>query len=124
MPKVRTTLTIDQDVLLAWQKIARTQRTSLSAAVNEWLEDTQEAAQYKAFQVHVQGQNVRDRVSEITAALTVVQEGYANVIQGSKLGGSGSRDGKRSAARDPLPPSPPSCNTGGKLAKQARGSRG
>lgn len=115
MPKVRTTLTLDDDILAEWQNLARIQRASLSSTINDWLADTFQAAEYKALQVYAQSENVRQRVNEITTALSVVEEGYAQV----KTLGTGARPaGGRSK------PVPPSCNTGGKLPTAKGAGRG
>ena len=111
MPKARTTLSLDAVTIERWQRLARLQRTSLSAVVNEWLDDTYEAAEYKAVRIYSGGDDVRQRVAELTTALAVVSEGYQAVNRAKE----GRASGMRSARPDAL--SPPSCNTGGKLPK-------
>lgn len=114
MPKVRTTISIDESVLDDWQSIAKLQGTSLSSLVNEWLDDLSESARYKALRVHQGDEDTRAAIAEINAALSVVQEGYLQAI-----GKKGSGSDRASAQRVPLPPS---CNTGGKLPT-GRGGR-
>lgn len=116
MPKVRTTISIDESVLGDWQSIAKMQGTSLSSLVNEWLLDLTDSARYQALRVYQDGSKKRSRIKEINMTLAMLQEGYEAAISQAK--GSGSD--RASAQRVPLPPS---CNTGGKLPKGAGGSR-
>ena len=116
MPKVRTTITIDETVLDDWRRIATLQRTSLSSLVNEWLDDMSESARYKALQVQQNAAATRSRIQEINTALGVIQEGYQAATRTKK----GSGADRASAQRVPLPPS---CNTGGKLPKDNGGKR-
>ena len=116
MPKVRTTISIDESVLVDWQSIARIQGTSLSSLVNEWLFDLTDSARYQAVRVHQDGSNKRSRIKEINMTLAMLQEGYEAAINQAK--GSGSD--RASAQRVPLPPS---CNTGGKLPIGRGGKR-
>lgn len=116
MPKVRTTITIDEAVLADWRRIATLQRTSLSSLVNEWLGDLSDSARYKALQIHQSGVETRSRIQEINTALGVLQEGYQAAINVKR----GSGTDRASAGRVPLPPS---CNTGGKLPKDKGGKR-
>ena len=51
MPKVRTTLTIDDTLLEALQASAKLQGVSLSSLVNDWMADTLESVQYYSLRI-------------------------------------------------------------------------
>jgi Arc/MetJ family transcription regulator len=112
MPKVRTTITIDEAVLAEWQSIARLQRSSLSSAINDWLLDTSEAAFYAAHRMHENGEFTKEVVDKLLVDLAVLSEGH-QAVDKAKKGASGGALARRS------PPTPPSCNTGGKFKQDA-----
>ena len=108
MPKVRTTLTIDDTLLEALQASAKLQGVSLSSLVNDWMADTLESVQYYSLRIAQERGNVQKAVRQINVGLDLMREGYEQAHQAGRAGA-----GKRSAA--PARPSPPSCNTGGKV---------
>lgn len=116
MPKVRTTITIDQEALARYESMAKVAGDSLSSFISDWLTVTTDAAQDLAVRIR----RVKDSPEPVAAAkrlieaLRVVEEGFESSMV--RVGG-----GRGSVAVEPAdtPPTaaPPSCNTGGKVNK-------
>ena len=114
MTTTRTTITIDSHVLSLWREVSKIQGASLSSVISDWLEDTVEAAQYKAISIHAQSRKVKDVTQRMVVSLRTVEESYA-----AAMGRAGA---KPQAERDLAPARPPRpSNTGGKLPKQQGG---
>lgn len=112
MTKVRTTITIEADLLSRWKKVAELQKSSLSSAINDWLEDTFEAAFYAAHRIHESEAHTRETVDKFLVDLAVLNEGH-QAVNKARTGSSGGARARRST------PPPPSCNTGGKFKTDA-----
>jgi hypothetical protein len=117
MPKVRTTITIDQEALSRYESMAKVSGDSLSSFISDWLMVTSDAAQDLAIRIR----KVKDSPEPVAAAkrlieaLRVVEEGFESSMH--QLGrGRGAVAGQPSGGTPP-PPAPPSCNTGGKVVK-------
>lgn len=110
MPKIRTTLTIDQDVLARYQRFAELQGESLSATVSGWLDTSVESAELLAVQIAKvkRSTNPARAARSLAQSLQIVEDGFAQSIGQ----GSGTSAEVRGAGA-----APPSCNTGGKVPK-------
>lgn len=110
MPKIRTTLTIDEDVLARYQRFADMQGESLSATVSGWLDTSAESAELLAVQIAKvkRSANPARAARQLAQSLQVVEDGFAQVI---RKGGGASAEVRGAGA------APPSCNTGGKVPK-------
>lgn len=127
MAKVRTTLNLDEEVVLLWQEIAHREGASLSSCVNGWLRQVYPAADALASVIDEDRQATQARLAHISSAVQAANEIYANAAQvaravhpspGRKRAGGGRTEARGQSADRPTPPS---CNTGGKLPK--RGGR-
>lgn len=118
MTTTRTTITIDDDVLSHWREISKIQGASLSSVISDWLEDTADAAKYKAVSIHAQSMKVKDVTRRMVVSLRTVEESYAAAI--GRAAGTPGRALAGTSGTGALPPRP--SNTGGKLPK-ARGVR-
>jgi hypothetical protein len=121
MPKVRTTLTIDRDVLSRYQAMASLQGESLSSTVSQWLEVSADSAHFLAQQVAKVKRSPRPNEAAVRLAETfnVMEEGYRQSAQAGKGGppAAGARGEVRAPANAAGGLTPPSCNTGGKVPK-------
>jgi hypothetical protein len=126
MTRVRTTLTIDQDVIERYQSIALVQGESLSAAVSNWLKFTVESAELVASELHrvKASLNPQKAATEVAETLRVIRERYENVV--FTVNGEDRSPARpdalasgRGGGRSPIPPS---SNTGGKGPKPRAGS--
>lgn len=121
MAKIRTTLTIDEDVLARYQAIAQIQDESLSSVVSSWLKHTVEGAELLGLQINKIKSSLipAQAASEMAATLEVLQERYAGTI--FRVNGEVWRDGgalrQRGGSGPQDRPIPPSSNTGGKGTK-------
>jgi len=127
--KVRTTLNLDDDVLVKWQLIAEREGASLSSVVNSWLRQVSPAAEALASVVDEDRQATAARLQHLSSAVQAANELYRNAAHlarvahpaaaanGAGRPGGATQEGRRAARR-----SPPSSNTGGKPTK-ARGGR-
>jgi hypothetical protein len=127
MPKIRTTLTIDQDVLARYQRAADHQGESLSRTISGWLEASAEGAEQVAMQIHRVKNSARpQRAAErMTELLKVVSEGYDLAVD-VPAGGQAVTEGGQARAARRTPPTghPPSCNTGGKVPPRSTADQG
>jgi hypothetical protein len=116
MPKVRTTITIDQEALTRYEEMARVSGDSLSSFISDWLTVTSDAAQDLAIRIR----KVKDSPEPVAAAkrlieaLRVVEEGFETSM---RVGGGRGAVAGLPLGDTPPPPAPPSCNTGGKVVK-------
>ena len=129
---VRTTITVDADVLEVFQRLASVTGMSQSKAIGEWLADTVDAAATMADLM----QKARDQPKLVAAELRGYALGLSDLtadlleqVKGKK--GVPGADGKRSAAAPgkPFPGgvrelfdglTPPVGNTGGKLPRKPK----
>lgn len=121
MPKVRTTLTIDQDVLARYQEMATLQGESLSATVSTWLDVTSDSAHFLAQQVATVKRSPRQAhaAARLAETFNVMEEGFRQSAQAGRGGRApvGAGGEVRASATAGARPIPPSCNTGGKVPK-------
>ena len=112
MAKRRITLSLDADLVDRFQACADLERRSLSALVEQWLEQVVEPAEWVASMADSQRGTGVENIQAVIAALQVAQEQQVTALLNAKGGG-----GKRGPAGHAPAASPPSCNTGGKLPK-------
>ena len=124
MPKIRTTITIDDAVLARYQRAADQQGESLSRTISGWLEASAEGAEQVAMQIQRVKQSptpgkAAQRLSEL---LAVVGEGYEQAVPPA-----GRQRPQSALARDargrPVA-DPPACNTGGKVPRSSTARQG
>ena len=116
-PRVSVPLTAE--ALATFERLAKASNMSTGAAIAEWLNDTMEAAQFLALKVEQARAAPKVVLREMQAYALGVADETGDLIR--KIAEKGTADraaaGKRSAATPVAVPSPPSCNTGGKLSK-------
>lgn len=125
MPKVRTTLSLDAELLARFQAVADLERRSLSSFINAWLEQVLPAAEWVGSMAAQERATGMKNMQAILAALQVAQEeAVATVRKAAREAQAedrarrpGGQPGSRQAHG--LASSPPSCNTGGKLPAKA-----
>lgn len=115
MPKRRITLSLDEDLVARFQAAADKERRSLSALVENWLDQVVSPAEWVASMAASQrGQGVQN----IQAVIAALQESQERTISALTKARTGSRS---AGSARPAAASPPSCNTGGKLPKGTGG---
>lgn len=81
MPKVRTTLNLDQDVVERFQAVAELEGASLSAVCNSWLRQVVEPAEAMASVIDSDRQATMARLRHLTTAVQAATEIYAEAAQ-------------------------------------------
>jgi len=123
MPKIRTTITIEADVLARYQRAADQSGESLSRTISDWLQASAEGAEQVAMQIQRVKQSPEPgrAAARLTELLAVVSEGYdqaVNMPRGGREDGDGARDGVLTTGH------PPACNTGGKVPRRSTATQG
>ena len=122
---VRVTVPVSAEVLQIFQRLAKAGGMSTGRAMGDWLADTVEAAELMASTM----ERARAAPKVVTAELHAMMLGMTDQTKElmdkfSKMGAAAkASSGKRSALAD-FAAVPPSCNTGGKVPKQGKGSKG
>lgn len=134
---VRTTITVDADVLEVFQRLASVTGMSQSKAIGEWLADTVDAAATMADLMEKARQQPKLVAMELRGYALGLSDLTADLLKQVKQGKGGAAaaaapDGKRSAAGaadDAVPRrlgdlfgqvTPPVGNTGGKLPRKPK----
>jgi hypothetical protein len=126
----RLSVPISPDVLAVFERLAKAGNMSTGKAVAEWLADTVEAAELMASTM----ERARAAPKIVTAELHAMMLGMAE--QTKELADKYSKMGKRSGAAGTSRSEgrgelgrfagvviPPSCNTGGKVPEEGKGSK-
>lgn len=120
---IRLTIPVDAETHAVFQRLGSASNTSTGRAMGNWLRDTVQAAEYLAgtmekakeapqrvaMELHAYAMSLTDETGEILRRV------HGAAAEGTRLRGV-------AAAADA--PSPPSCNTGGKVLKTQTGARG
>lgn len=80
MPKVRTTVTIDEEALAVYRQLAETLGVSLTRAIGGWLEESTDAAQMVALNVRAAKESPAKALREISRTMAFA-EGQASELQ-------------------------------------------
>lgn len=124
--QVRLTISVSPEVHAAFSRLAQAGSMSLSRAMGDWLEDTVDAATYTATmmekaraapkmvmrEVHAYALGLADETGDLMASIT--QKGRASAVAAEKAHAAAAAQGA----------APPVGNTGGKVQKTAKSSRG
>jgi hypothetical protein len=114
----RISVPVDAEVLAIFQRLGKAANLSTGKAIAEWLKDTVEAAELMAATV----ERARAAPKVVTAELHAMMLGMADQTKElqdkyAKFKGALADRGASGARPGPTAPTPPSCNTGGKLPK-------
>lgn len=135
MSRVRTTLTIDAEVIERYKAIAQVQGQSLSSSVSDWLKSSVESAELVASELHrIKGSlNPGKASAEVAETLRVIRERYSNLVftvNGEDRSparpdtGVALRSGGAAVSGRASGSNPPSSNTGGKGTKKVQRNPG
>lgn len=120
MPKVVTSMTLDAETVAQWRHVARLEGRSLSATVNDWLEQIFPAALQVASQIDSDKEASKRRVLALVGAVQAVHEEAQTAI--SKATRKAAKPGLAAVAADlALTPSPRLVIRGGNSTKGKRG---
>ena len=124
---IRVTVPVSQEVLDAFQRLAKAGNMSTGKAMGQWLEDTIEAADFMATtmekaraapkvvmaEIHAYALGLADETGDLLKR--VREKGRAPATRATGLQPGAGGDGAEA---------PPSCNTGGKVPKVKGPQRG
>lgn len=124
---VRTTISVDSDVLEVFQRLASLSGVSQSRAIGEWLKDTVDAANLMADLMQKAREQPKLVAQELRGYALGLSDLTQELLQQVREKGPEGPDGKRSAAGPSGSFSdlvggltPPVGNTGGKLPKKPK----
>jgi hypothetical protein len=118
MPKVRTTITIDQDLIARYQRSAELNRISLSAEINTWLLQVVQASEFVAELGERSKAKGMSYIADMITALQVAQEQAEEAV--TKAHATATAELATRARSRALPPS---SNTGGKGPTRTKGKQ-
>lgn len=124
--QVRTTISVDAEVLEVFQRLSAVTGMSQSKAIGEWLADTVDAAATMADLMEKARQQPKMVAMELRGYALGLSDLTADLVNQVKAKGAAGSASRRSAARTAAPfagagdKSPPVGNTGGKLKKNAK----
>ena len=112
----RVSVPVDAETLAVFQRLGKAANLSTGKAIAEWLRDTVEAAELMASTV----ERARAAPKVVTAELHAMMLGMADQSKEladkyAKFRGAMPDTGAGAARPGPEAPTPPSCNTGGKV---------
>jgi len=115
----RVSVPVAPEVLEIFKRLAKAGNMSTGAAIAEWLADTVEAAEFMASKMEQARAAPKAVMREMHAYALGLADETGDMMR--KLTEKGAADrasaSKRSAAMPVDAPTPPSCNTGGKVPK-------
>jgi hypothetical protein len=122
---VRVTITITTEVHETFKRFAKAAGMSLSRAMGEWLADTVEAAEFTAQKMEQARAAPKIVMREMHAYAQGLADETGTLMETIRRKGSEARAAAAAgSAVAPIPPHPPSSNTGGKPPSRGTGSRG
>ena len=123
---IRVTVPVTQEVLDAFQRLAKAGNMSTGKAMGEWLQDTIEAAEFMAVTMEKARAAPKVVMAEMHAYALGLADETGDLLKrvrekGRATGTPGQATAGTSGTGEPVPPS---CNTGGKVQKTKRQQRG
>lgn len=112
IPKVRTTVTLDHDLVERFAEVASKEQRSFSATINGWLQQVIEPAEFVAAQIDHDRAASAQRLRTLMGSIQVVNDESAQALSKAK---GVPRAGQAGGAALRGAPIPPPCNTGGKV---------
>lgn len=123
--RVRLTISVTPEVHAAFTRLASASGISISRAMGEWLEDTLEAAEHTASMVEKARQAPKMVMREVHAYALGLADETGSLLERVRQKGAAARPARASAPpAEAAPPSPPPCNTGGKVPGKTLRPRG
>jgi len=121
--RIRLTITVTPEVHAIFSRMAEVAGLSLGKCMGEWLADTSDGAQFVSLKMAEARKAPKLVMREMQAMVHGLSEEVDATLAGMRkapavgAGASGPKAKPRTVRAGPVPPSPPSSNTGGKVPR-------